>query len=829
MARFTTTGGSGDGAPGPQGPAGEDAVLPQDLDTTDSPTFSKITLTSNGAVDNITIGDDVILGDGNIANHVVIIGQQDSLNGGIVLGERLTEILSSDGSNLSLDADNDIIFNPGSTYAYIGTPQLDGSNRIAKMSDITGATGEPGADGEDALWNFTGAYNGGASYAIGDIVTYDGQLWYRAHANGGTVGNVPSESFIWNLLAAKGTDGTQGEPGTDATGGLVFLGNYISGNGYIANIAVVRGSDDNLYIAKDSGGLQDPVGNTAQWDILSYGYGNGGTGGDLVIPFIIKDENGNDLLGFEKGGTGVTRINALQDDLALRSSNDIILYPGDDGPGHVYIGWGDATYTPNATNRVATIADIQSANIADFVFTDDSDNTGRSIISLPGDKGMTIAAGADSDLYLTAGDDLYIETLGEGDDIHINAADDIRFSTANNLVDNPTSYYWRMDSEGKFQLPGNGYIENPISSSGDGSGYDTLKLVPDDNLTYGAGGADQYIIIDPTSPNHIHIRAGGTQDESTADLFLGGERNNIRISDPYRIVTINTKPQAIVNTYGNSNQASNTEFMHATGADIFVGDTVRLYTGGDIFTVTSVTQEYPYAGLMTVIADGLSFITGEAYTFTREQSWNYEWAFGNDGVLSGPAQGAIRVNGIEGNTGNPLYLNSTEGVVLSGNDGSEDNGVFLNNTNPENQVATIGDISSTVPVETSFTVNGGSLGTMPTFDGAPLFSGSYVKTGPLVNFQIQVDMDNILTFGDGQYYIDLPFPAKYGYQFKEGCLHDISTGRQYAVGGHVYAGQSQVLLTFTDSAGQDELFDYNSPVTLSTADNFHIAGTYITS
>jgi hypothetical protein len=129
--------------------------------------------------------------------------------------------------------------------------------------------------------------------------------------------------------------------------------------------------------------------------------------------------------------------------------------------------------------------------------------------------------------------------------------------------------------------------------------------------------------------------------------------------------------------------------------------------------------------------------------------------------------------------------------------------------------------------ETSFTVNGGTLGTQPTFDGAPLFSGTYVKTGPMVHFQVQVDMDNILTFGTGQYFIDLPFPSKYGYQIKQGCLHDISSGKQYAIGGHVYAGQSQLALTFTNSAGQDEAFDFNSPVTLNVADNFHIAGTYI--
>jgi len=129
--------------------------------------------------------------------------------------------------------------------------------------------------------------------------------------------------------------------------------------------------------------------------------------------------------------------------------------------------------------------------------------------------------------------------------------------------------------------------------------------------------------------------------------------------------------------------------------------------------------------------------------------------------------------------------------------------------------------------ETSFTVNGGTLGTQPTFDGAPLFSGSYVKNGPLVHFQIQVDMDNITNFGTGQYYVDLPFPAKYGYQVREGCLHDISTDRQYAIGGHVFAGQSRLNLFFTDTNGQDQEFDHNSPITLAVADNFHVSGTYI--
>jgi hypothetical protein len=134
---------------------------------------------------------------------------------------------------------------------------------------------------------------------------------------------------------------------------------------------------------------------------------------------------------------------------------------------------------------------------------------------------------------------------------------------------------------------------------------------------------------------------------------------------------------------------------------------------------------------------------------------------------------------------------------------------------------------ATLGTETSFTVNGGTLGTQPTFTGAPLFSGSYVKNGPLVHFQIQVDMDNITSFGSGQYYVDLPFTAKYNYLFRNACLHDVSRPRQYGLSGHVEAGQSRMLLFYADTNGQDVAFDYNSPALLTVNDNFHISGDYI--
>jgi hypothetical protein len=132
--------------------------------------------------------------------------------------------------------------------------------------------------------------------------------------------------------------------------------------------------------------------------------------------------------------------------------------------------------------------------------------------------------------------------------------------------------------------------------------------------------------------------------------------------------------------------------------------------------------------------------------------------------------------------------------------------------------------------EVTYTVTGGTTGTQPTFSGSPLFTGGYVKDGDLVHFRIDVDFDNITSFGTGQYYVSLPFASKHNYQFADGCLHDISTSRNYPIAGHVAANSNQLFLESMDAQGNSVFhvdFTGTSPVTLATADNFHVSGTYI--
>lgn len=98
-------------------------------------TYDKLYVTNNGSGTNVKIGDDAWIGDVNEANHISIKGFEDGTKGGVIFGSNKTEKITSDATNLSINANNDIILNPGSTYAYIGSPTVNGSTRIAKWSD----------------------------------------------------------------------------------------------------------------------------------------------------------------------------------------------------------------------------------------------------------------------------------------------------------------------------------------------------------------------------------------------------------------------------------------------------------------------------------------------------------------------------------------------------------------------------------------------------------------------------------------------------------------------------------------------------------------------
>ena len=508
----------------------------------------------------------------------------------------------------------------------------------------------------------------------------------------------------------------------------------------------------------------------------------------------------------------------------------------------ILISYVTATWTREGNTDVWTMTlagergSGSAADTADFVFTNvDASN---SSMTITGDKEMTIESGADSDLNVRAGDQVWITA---GNDVILQADDTVQVRSLDgveilsNYVDmGDAEHRWQFTQGAELILPAGGIIFNAPESSSDGGLLSTLSIIPD-----ATNETNQYVVLDPTGPNHIHIRAGGPIDESTAELILGGERTKVTVSDLYKSVNITTAA-TITNIYLNAHEIDNEDLIVPETSDILIGDNIVI--AGINHPVTYFSQDPNNTGFSIVRATGVTFIAGESYTFVREEPYENYWSFGSDGVFSGPAMGGIKVPAIANTRpDDDLYifvnganadlrvladqnirLNTDYGDIILNADGGE----YIGNAeSPENQIATIGDIG----VDTEFIVAGGTTGDQPEFDGAPLFTGSYIRNaGGLVHFRIDVNMDNITDFGTGQYYVDLPFPAKYNYHFRDACLHDNSgTVRQYALSGHVYATQSRVTLWFTATSGQDEAFDHNSPALLTVADNFHIAGTYI--
>jgi hypothetical protein len=128
-----------------------------------------------------------------------------------------------------------------------------------------------------------------------------------------------------------------------------------------------------------------------------------------------------------------------------------------------------------------------------------------------------------------------------------------------------TTHKWEFDTTGSLTLPREGkiygvgdgvaagdrlgYISWAGNTSGDGSGLNTMRLVPDQQ---GLEELDQYIILDPTfNEPGIHIRAGGTQGNSQANLYLGGANSHVKIgagSNPPVNVMANNRSWIFGNT-----------------------------------------------------------------------------------------------------------------------------------------------------------------------------------------------------------------------------------------------------------------------------------------
>jgi len=127
----------------------------------------------------------------------------------------------------------------------------------------------------------------------------------------------------------------------------------------------------------------------------------------------------------------------------------------------------------------------------------------------------------------------------------LDANNNINLSNPSYREANVTAAYFKGNTIGNTVQANTIYVANRIFGD---TTNNTLLLAP--SVNYGPGVNDQYIILDPTAPNHIHVRAGGTIDASSAELYLGGEQTNVNVSDGAKEVYIRAN-NAHVWTFGN--------------------------------------------------------------------------------------------------------------------------------------------------------------------------------------------------------------------------------------------------------------------------------------
>ena len=281
-------------------------------------------------------------------------------------------------------------------------------------------------------------------------------------------------------------------------------------NAYI-EIASVSNYNDPIKIVNNFGGIE----------LYTYGglYNFSNTGTFEAPGPIVTSGNvsGNYFIGNGSLLTGVTSY----------SNADVVSY-GDTGWSGNIIPSANNTYTlGNITNQWANLwvanNTIYIGNIA-LGINESNVLTVNGQPTLTNDSNTTI----NTDGNLTAGNlSAYRITSSFGNITNLLAVDSLDFTNGSE-IDGTTG----NASLGNILLTGNitsgnSYIKFVPNSSGDGYGSSTIELIPETGDTVGP---EQYIVIDPTSPNHIHIRAGGTQDNSSAYLFLGGENSHVQIA-----------------------------------------------------------------------------------------------------------------------------------------------------------------------------------------------------------------------------------------------------------------------------------------------------------
>jgi hypothetical protein len=231
-----------------------------------------------------------------------------------------------------------------------------------------------------------------------------------------------------------------------------------------------------------------------------------------------------------------------------------------------------------------------------------------------------------------------------------------------NVVINAGASTWTFDNTGNIVLAGgNSVIQSIANSSLDPTlpNVSTMTLTPDANYN------SQVLVLDPTAPGHIHLRAYAFSniDEPAANIFLGGEQTAFEVtSGPNNVAKIhsgnltwtfsNNSGASVIDLPGESYIRSNQDTLNIQSVDangigrgIYIGSNGTLYFWDGNSQSVSLQQDNTNANLTAI---GNASITSNVST----------WTFVDDGTLLLPRDAA-------GNTDPYLWITGGNAPSIS--------------------------------------------------------------------------------------------------------------------------------------------------------------------
>jgi hypothetical protein len=299
----------------------------------------------------------------------------------------------------------------------------------------------------------------------------------------------------------------------------------------------------------------------AQRLIIQGQRGNGtGEGGDVYFWGGDADTNGGDIKIYAGDADSATGYGGY---INLDGGN------GPDGGGQITITGGSSS---NGTGGQISISGGSSANANGSPVTIQGGQGSQEggLVSINGGYGQGNAQG--------------VTIFGGQSGLGLSGYGNVRINSG--------ASSWTFDNTGNVVLAGgNSVVQSIANSSLDplNPNVSTMVLTPDANYS------SQVLVLDPTAPGHIHLRAYASSniDEPSANIFLGGENTAFE-------VTAGANNQALIHsnnftwTFGNDGVLTLPGNLISSGAS--PAPTISGFSS--ISTLFSVTTPVPLANLV---------------------------------------------------------------------------------------------------------------------------------------------------------------------------------------------------------------------------------------